>query len=303
MRGVRIDLHTHSSVSDGTDAPADLVRAAARAGLDVVALTDHDTTAGWLRAREALPPGLTLVPGAELSCESVDARGRRMSVHLLAYLFDPTSPALVTEQERLRIERRARVRTIAARMAENGLPVDPDDVLEGLPPDTAVGRPHLARALVRARAVGSVQEAFDRYLATGREYYVAKADTPVETAVDLIAEAGGVTVLAHAFATKRGPTVTPETIAALAERGLSGLEVDHPDHDPAARARLASLADELGLVRTGASDYHGTNKPTGIGCETTDPERFEALLDRAAAAGGGGFAVAPVGGAWDGYRP
>ncbi|WP_007025437.1 PHP domain-containing protein [Saccharomonospora iraqiensis] len=303
MLDVRIDLHTHSSVSDGTDDPAALVRAAADAGLDVVALTDHDTTAGWRAAAEALPPGLTLVPGAELSCESVDDEGRRVSVHLLAYLFDPTAPELVAEQERLRIERRGRLRAIAVRMAEDGLPVDPDDLLAGLPTDTAAGRPHLARALVRAGLVHSVQEAFDRYLATGREYYMAKADTPVEAAIDLITAAGGATVLAHPFAGTRGPTITEETVAALAGRGLSGLEVDHPDHDPAARARLAGLADELNLVHTGSSDYHGANKSATPGQETTDPAQFTALVERASAnAGGTGPATRPVGGAWGAWE-
>ncbi|EHR59698.1 PHP domain-containing protein [Saccharomonospora cyanea] len=281
MVGVRIDLHTHSTVSDGTDSPDGLVRVAADAGLDVVALTDHDTTAGWEAAARALPRGLRLVPGAELSCESVAVDGRRVSVHLLAYLFDPEAPALVAEQRRLRLERRTRLRVMAERMAADGLPIDPDEVLGGLPPDAPAGRPHLARALMRAGVVQTVDEAFARFLGGGRGYYVPRTDTPVETAIDMIEDAGGVTVLAHPFATSRGPTVSEDTIAALTERGLTGVEVDHPDHDAATRRRLRALADDLGLVRTGSSDYHGTNKTIAIGQETTDPDQFEALLARA----------------------
>ncbi|PRX44224.1 hypothetical protein B0I33_112102 [Prauserella shujinwangii] len=281
---MRIDLHTHSTVSDGTDSPAELVEAAFRAGLDVVALTDHDTTAGWQPAIQALPPGLRLVPGAELSCESVGAGGRRVSVHLLAYLFDPTSPTLVAEQQRLRVERRRRLRAMAARMAEDGLPVDPDEIMGLLDPDAPAGRPHLAQALVRAGLVETVDEAFATFLGNGRGYYVPRADTPVEAAIDMIRDAGGVTVLAHPFASSRGPTVTAEVIAALAERGLAGLEVDHPNHDDAARAALRDLAKQLDLLRTGSSDYHGTNKTIGLGQETTDPEQFEALTERATGA-------------------
>ncbi|MFC4004291.1 PHP domain-containing protein [Prauserella oleivorans] len=281
MARVRIDLHTHSSVSDGTDSPAELVAAAVRAGLGAVALTDHDTTAGWQQAIRALPPGMRLVPGAELSCESVDAYGRRVSVHLLAYLFDPTAPAIVAEQQRLRRERRTRLRTMATRMAADGLPIDADEILGLLDPDAPAGRPHLAQALVRAGLVETVDEAFAGYLGSGRGYYVPRRDTPVEEAIDMIGKAGGVTVLAHPFATSRGPTVTPEVIADLAGRGLTGVEVDHPNHDEQARAELRDLAKELGLVRTGSSDYHGTNKTIGLGEETTDPEEFEALVAQA----------------------
>ncbi|WP_199433923.1 PHP domain-containing protein [Qaidamihabitans albus] len=284
MGGVLIDLHTHSTVSDGTDSPAGLVDAAVRAGLDVIALTDHDTTAGWQPAIQALRPGIRLVPGAELSCESVDAYGRRVSVHLLAYLFDPTSPVLVAEQQRLRGERRARLRAMAVRMADDGLPVDPDEILGLLHPDAPAGRPHLAQALVRAGLVETVDEAFASFLGNGRGYYVPRADTPVEDAIDMIREAGGVTVLAHPFAASRGPMVTPEVIAALAARGLAGLEVDHPNHDEAARAELRELARRLDLARTGSSDYHGTNKTIRIGQETTAPDQFEALVEQASGA-------------------
>lgn len=281
MSCVRIDLHTHSRVSDGTDSPAELVAAAADAGLDVVALTDHDTTAGWAEAVAALPPGLTLVRGAELSCTSPDGRGRTCTVHMLAYLFDPDSPTIVTEQRRLRGERRERVRRMAIRMREDGLPVDPDDLMARLPPGSSAGRPHLAMALERAGLVSSVNEAFARYLNNSGRYYLPKADTPVFDAIRMISEAGGVTVLAHAFASTRGRTVTPEVIHELAAAGLSGIEVDHPDHDETARTRLRAIAAELDVPVTGSSDYHGHNKVVRLGQETTAPEMFDALAARA----------------------
>ncbi|OLT48205.1 phosphatase [Saccharomonospora sp. CUA-673] len=275
---VRIDLHTHSTASDGTDGPAELVSVAAAAGLDVIALTDHDTTAGWRPAAEALPSGMRLVPGAELSCECADGEGGRVSVHLLAYLFDPEAPAIVAEQRRLRDERRTRLRAIADRMAADGLPVDADEILDRLGPDATAGRPHVAQALVRAGLCATVDEAFAGYLAGGRGYYVPRTDTPVTDAIEMISAAGGVTVLAHPFAFGRRPTVPPEVIAELAQRGLTGIEVDHPNHEPDARDELRALAKDLGLVRTGSSDYHGTNKTIRIGQETTAVEEFEALV-------------------------
>ena len=279
--GVRIDLHTHSTASDGTDSPAGLIEAAALAGLDVIAVTDHDTTAGWSDALAALPPGMRMLPGAELSCESPDGLGGTVTVHLLAYLFDPASEPLVAEQTRLRLERRQRLRRMAARMAADGFPVDPDELMAALPPDAPAGRPHLAQALMRAGVVGSVNEAFDRFLGSGGSYLLPRTDTPVERAISMIADAGGVTVLAHPFARARGPVVTPEVVADLTGLGLSGVEVDHPDHDEPTRAELRSLAAELGLVMTGSSDYHGTNKTIRLGQETTAPEQFEALVARA----------------------
>jgi hypothetical protein len=278
---VRIDLHTHTVLSDGTDTPRELIQAAAAAGLDVLAITDHDTTAGWQEAVDALPSGMTLIRGAELSCVSTSEQGWPISVHLLAYLFDPDAQALVAEQRRLRAERRERLRRMAERMAADGLPIDPEAVLASLPADGSAGRPHLARALVEAGLVSSVSEAFDKYLGSRGRYYVRRADTPVRRAVAMIAEAGGVTVLAHPWAYSRGPTVGEDVIAELAAAGLTGIEVDHPDHDPATRQRLRGLAAELGLLTTGSSDYHGANKPTPIGAETTDPEVYEQLVARA----------------------
>jgi 3',5'-nucleoside bisphosphate phosphatase len=279
---VRIDLHAHSTMSDGTDTPAEFVATAAAAGLDVVALTDHDTTAGWAEAVDALPTGLRLIRGAEFSCMAPGGSDRWISVHLLGYLFDPASEVITAEQARLRDERRLRLRVMAQRMAADGLPVDPDALLGGLSPDAPAGRPHLARALVSAGVVESIEEAFHRFLNNAGPYYTGRADTDVRTAVRMVRAAGGVPVLAHAAARCRGPVVAPAVIAELAAEGLAGVEVDHPDHTGDDRAALRDLAGALGLLITGSSDYHGANKTVSLGQETTDPEALERIEELAA---------------------
>ncbi len=279
LEGVRIDLHTHSTASDGTDSPAELVRNAAAAGLDVLAITDHDTTAGWAEAVDALPKGLTLVRGMEMSCMGLGEDGWPVPVHLLAYLFDPTDRCFAEERERLRGERVERVRAMADRMVADGLPIDPDAVLASAGP--SAGRPHLARALVAAGVVPSVDAAFEELLAPHGPYYAEKADTPLSRAVEMIAAAGGVSVLAHARARKRGRMLALDAIRELAPLGLGGLEVDHIDHSAADRAILGDLAAELGLLTTGSSDYHGANKTIRLGEFTTDPEQLEVLVGKA----------------------
>jgi predicted metal-dependent phosphoesterase TrpH len=279
---VRIDLHAHSMASDGTDTPAELVATAAEAGLDVLALTDHDTTAGWAEAVDALPAGLRLIRGAEFSCVAPDGWGGQVSVHLLGYLFDPASEAIIAEQARLRAERRVRLHTMAQRMAADGFPVDPDVLLDGLPPHASAGRPHLARALVSAGVVDSVDEAFRRYLIIGGPYYIGRTDIDISAAIRMVRAAGGVPVLAHALARRRGPVVTPGVIAELATEGLAGVEVDHPDHTADDRAALRDLAAALDLLITGSSDYHGANKTLRLGQETTDPEMLERIEELAA---------------------
>lgn len=277
--GVRIDLHTHSTASDGTDTPAELVRNAAAAGLDVVAITDHDTTAGWTEAVDALPTGLTLVRGMEMSCIGLGEDGWPVPVHLLAYLFDPADRCFADERERLRAERVQRLRAMAERMRADGLPIDPDAVLASAGP--SAGRPHLARALVEAGVVPSVDAAFVELLAPHGRYYAEKADTPLRRAVEMIATAGGVSVLAHTRARKRGRLLAFDDIRELATLGLGGLEIDHPDHAAADRALLQDLAAELGLITTGSSDYHGANKTIRLGEFTTDPAQFEVLAGKA----------------------
>ncbi len=278
----RIDLHTHSTASDGTDAPAALVAVAAAAGVDVLAITDHDTTAGWAEAAAALPAGMRLVRGAEFSCVCATGRGDRdVAVHLLGYQFDPAHPAIVAEQARLRGERVDRLRRMTEKMAADGYPVDVDAVFARLPEGASAGRPHLARALVDAGVVASVTEAFATLLYNGSPYFVPKSDTPVHTAIDMLRAAGGVAVFAHPLARRRGRVVEPSVIAELASAGLAGVEVDHPDHNPEDRELLRALATDTGLAVTGSSDYHGTNKTTPIAAETTAPESLEQLLDGA----------------------
>lgn len=279
---MRIDLHAHSTASDGTDSPAQLVRAAAAAGLDVIALTDHDTTAGWAEAADALPTGVRLVRGMEMSCTGRGEDGSPVAVHLLAYLFDPEDPVFVAELERLRTERVSRIRSMARNMADDGLPVDVERVVEQAGP--SAGRPHLARALVEAGVVPTVGAAFTELLSPGGRYYVPKADTPLHDAVQMVAAAGGVTVLAHARARARGRLLDLAEVEELAGLGLAGVEVHHPDHGEQDVRLMTDLARGLGLVATGSSDYHGANKDVGLGTFLTDPRQFEALLEGASGA-------------------
>ena len=179
----------------------------------------------------------------------------------------------------MRAERIERVRTMAERMADDGLPIDPDAVLASAGP--AAGRPHLARALVEAGVVPDVDAAFTDLLAPTGPYYVEKADTPLRRAVEMVANAGGVSVVAHARARKRGRLLAVEEIRDLAECGLGGLEVEHPDHSADDRSLLAELAAELSLIGTGSSDYHGDNKTIALGACTTERTQFEKLVDRA----------------------
>ncbi len=274
---MRIDLHAHSSASDGTDSPAELMMAAAAAGLDVVAITDHDTTAGWDSAAGAKPDGLTVVLGAEFSCVHVDAVGRRVALHLLGYLFDPEDKPLRAERRALRASRSVRAEQIVQRLVADGFPVTWTQVTR-LANGGSVGRPHVARALVDAGVVASIDAAFGSLLSSSGPYYVRKPDLEVLSAIELILAAGGLPVFAHPLAHRRGPIVTDDAVADMAAAGLVGIEVDHPDHDAKARAHAGGLAAELNLIGTGSSDYHGANKTTSLGACTTSPEAFERLL-------------------------
>jgi predicted metal-dependent phosphoesterase TrpH len=274
---MRIDLHTHSTVSDGTESPAQLLATARDAGLDVVALTDHDTTAGWSVAAAARPAGLTVVPGMEMSCRWFPDDQPPISVHLLAYLFDPVHPGFAAERARLRDERLERGERIVAALAADGYRVRWDDIVERSG-GGVVGRPHIARALVASGVVDTVEHAFATLLHHRSPYYAAKADTDVRAGIALVRAAGGVPVFAHGMATKRGRVVGDDAIAGMAAAGLLGLEIDHPDHSAEERAHLREVAADLGLLTTGSSDYHGTNKTTPIGACTTDPDQYEALL-------------------------
>ncbi|MCL3859867.1 PHP domain-containing protein [Actinotalea sp. K2] len=269
---MRIDLHTHSSASDGTDAPAHLVAQAALAGLDVVALTDHDTTRGWAEAAVAsLELGVDLVRGAEISC-----RAAGVSVHLLSYLHDPESPGLLAEGERTREARLERAREMVERLSVD-FALTWADVEEQSEPGTTIGRPHLADALVARGYVADRSAAFTSLLATGSPYYVPHYAPDAVRAVRLVRAAGGVPVMAHPAASVRGRVVPDSVIEEMAAAGLAGLEVHHRDHDDAQRAHMTELAHDLGLLITGSSDYHGEGKPNRLGENTTAPEVLEVI--------------------------
>ncbi|WP_431976768.1 PHP domain-containing protein [Micromonospora haikouensis] len=274
----RIDLHGHSTASDGTLTPAELVRAAGEAGLDVVAITDHDTTAGWAPAVAALPPGLTLVRGAELSCRWRGA-DPPVALHLLAYLFDPAEPELGAELARVRAAREVRGERIVALLRADGVELSWPEILAGAGGGT-VGRPHIAQALIRAGLVATTTEAFGPEWLGGR-YRLPKDDIDVFRAVRLVRAAGGVPVFAHPRASRRGRIVPDELIVELAAAGLAGLEADHEDHSPAERAHVRALAAELGLFVTGSSDFHGTHKTVRLGAFTTSPEAYGRIVAEA----------------------
>jgi len=279
MAAVRIDLHVHSNASDGTDDPAEVIRRAAAAGLDVVALTDHDTQAGVDEARAALPSGLALVPGMELSCQL----GER-SVHLLGYLFDPADPELGAETARIRDDRTYRARAMVDRFQELGAPVTWEQV-SALAAGGVVGRPHIARALAAAGVISSPDEAFGpEWIGPGGRAHVPRYALDPVRAIELVRGAGGVTVLAHPRGSTRGWMIPDTVITELAAAGLTGVEVNHPNQDQAKRAALATLAARLGLVASGGSDDHGELTGYRIGCETTEPGQYETLIAQATGA-------------------
>lgn len=298
---MRIDLHTHSTASDGTDTPAELVRNAVARGLDVVALTDHDTVRGHAEALAALPPGLTLVTGAELSCRLAPAAAESgapeageegIGLHMLAYLFDPREPRLARERELVRDDRLPRARAMVGKLRELGVPITWEQVAR-IAGDGSVGRPHVAAAMVELGVVETVSDAFTaEWLANDGRAYVGKHEFDPLDAIRLVKAAGGVTVLAHPLALKRGRCVPESAIAELAAAGLDGVEVDHEGHDEATRERLRSLAADLDLLTTGSSDYHGSHKTIALGEYTTDPEVYGEIVRRAT----GAFPVPGTGG-------
>ncbi|MEV6571652.1 PHP domain-containing protein [Streptomyces sp. NPDC051577] len=284
---MRIDLHAHSTASDGTDTPAELVRNAAAAGLDVVALTDHDTVGGYAEAIAHVPAGLTLVTGAELSCR-LDGVG----MHMLAYLFDPEEPGFARERELVRDDRTPRAQAMVGKLRDLGVDITWEQVAR-IAGDGSVGRPHIATAMVDLGVVATVSDAFTAdWLADGGRAHARKHELDPFDAVRLVKAAGGVTVFAHPAAVKRGQVVPEAAIAALAAAGMDGIEVDHMDHDTDTRARLRALAADLGLLTTGSSDYHGTRKSCRLGEYTTDPEIYGEITRRST----GAFPVPGAGG-------
>jgi predicted metal-dependent phosphoesterase TrpH len=274
---VRIDLHAHSSASDGTGRPAEVMRRAREGGVDVVALTDHDTVTGHDEARRSLPPGLTFVPGMELSCH---ADGR--SLHLLAYLFDPAHPGLAAECENIRGDRVRRARAMVAKLAELGTGVTWQQVA-AIAGAGVVGRPHIARAMVEAGVISEPSQAFTaEWIGEGGRAYEDKYALDPVMAIGLVQAAGGVSVLAHPRTA--GYEVPDEVIGRLAAAGLAGVEVWHPEQEIAERERVLALATELGLAATGGSDDHGALTGYRIGCDSTPPQAFERLAGQATGA-------------------
>lgn len=270
----RIDLHTHSSVSDGSEAPADLVASAAAAGLDVVALTDHDTADGWVEALAAgSRAGVRVVPGIEVSTTWQGA-----GVHLLAYLVDAEYAPLAAELVRVRADRRQRLDAIVGRLARRGFALEVDEILAAAGPAVTVGRPHVADAMIARGYVRDRGEAFRSWLGSGRVGYVPKYAPDTADAIRMVRAAGGVSVLAHPWGRDSRWSLEPDSLAVLADAGLDGVEVDHEDHDPSTRAELRAVAGDLGLAVTGSSDYHGTGKSGHhLGVNTTAPDQWERL--------------------------
>ncbi|SDT45045.1 hypothetical protein SAMN04489743_2967 [Pseudarthrobacter equi] len=265
---MRIDLHAHSNVSDGTEKPADVMASAARAGLDVVALTDHDSTGGWAEASAAaIDVGVALVPGMEVSCRTAEG----ISVHLLSYLHDPAHPGLLEEITKAKQARHTRAERMVTLLAED-YPLTWDDVIHHVAPGATLGRPHIADALVAAGVVEDRSEAFASILTSRSRYFIPHYAPNPAVAVELVCAAGGVPVFAHPVASSRGRIVGERVYRDMIDAGLAGLEVDHRDNPEEGRTFLRRLAAENNLLITGSSDYHGTGKPNLLGENLTAPE-------------------------------
>ena len=268
-----IDLHTHTTCSDGTDTPFALVKKALAAGITTLAITDHDTTAGWAEAVTAIQPQIELVLGAEISCLTTDG----ISVHMLGLLFNGDNPEMQRMLSDSRDTRIPRMRKMVELLRADGINISLDDVYRATPEGATVGRPHLADALVANGVVASRDDAFAELLHNDSHYYVTHAaPTPVE-AIRTIRNSGGVAVIAHPFASRRGQILTASTFSDLVAAGLNGIEVHHRDHNAQEQETLTGIATELNLVVTGSSDYHGTGKLNGLAENTTHQAQWEQL--------------------------
>jgi predicted metal-dependent phosphoesterase TrpH len=268
-----IDLHTHSSVSDGTETPTQLVRAAIDAGLSAMALTDHDSTAGWHEAQAATSgSGMLVVPGMELSTNFGPA-----SVHMLAYLFDPSDATIVRETARIRDGRLHRAERIVERIAAD-YDLTWADVLAQSVDGGTIGRPHIADALVARGHVANRSAAFQSILHWQGDYYEKYYAPSPLAGVRMITNAGGVAVLAHPATHGRYRVIDEDTIAELVDAGLFGLEIHHRDNTEDGKERLFELAAKYNLAITGSSDYHGLGKPNRLAENTTAPEVLERLI-------------------------
>jgi len=280
---MRIDLHAHSDVSDGTDDPAGLVAAAATAGLDVVALTDHDTMAGVDVAKIAgESAGVTVIRGVEITCEF-----ESVTVHLLGLGCDPADDALALAMADVRQGRVLRLPRMVAALNAAGIGITEEDVLAQITGGATPGRPHVADAMVALGVVRDRQEAFDQWLDVGRPGYIGHVKVDLTRGIELVAAAGGASVLAHAWGRQSRRVLPAAVIAHLAAAGLDCLEVDHQLHDAETRAALREISAATGLVQTGSSDYHGTGKVNhDLGCNLTPESSFDAIRSLVEARGG-----------------
>jgi predicted metal-dependent phosphoesterase TrpH len=284
-----IDLHTHSSVSDGSEPPARIPELAAVAGCRAVALTDHDSLAGLGEAAgAAASSGVTLVPGCEVSCRQParpDGSRARGSMHVLCYFVEGPEGPLQDELFRLRADRRARNRQLVERLGALGIPVDWEEVVAEAGSDGGVGRPHFARVLVRKAAAADVADAFDRFLADGRPAYVPKARLEAAEVIALARRSGATSVLAHPLSLDLEPATLESVVSELAGEGLAGLEAIYGSYTSDERRALRRLAARHDLVATGGSDFHGSFKPdlhvgTGRGDLDVPDDVLEALAAR-----------------------
>lgn len=274
-----IDLHTHTTASDGTDSPFALVKKALATGVTTLGITDHDSTAGWAEAITALQPQIQLALGAEVSCLTADG----ISVHMLGLLFDGEDEQLQQLLSDCRDTRLPRMRKMVALLQADGFDISLEDVYQAAPDQATIGRPHLADALVAKKIVATRDEAFADLLHNESKYYVTHAAPTPADAIATIKRAGGVAVIAHPFASRRGQILTADTFQDLVVAGLDGIEVHHRDQNAAEQQVLTEIARELHLVTTGASDYHGTGKLNAMAENTTHPAQWEALEARASA--------------------
>lgn len=272
----RYDLHTHSTFSDGTSTIAENVALALERGLTGIAVTDHDTVDGYDEAAEAAEgTGLEIVPGIEFSAEFAGA-----SLHILAYWVDPAHDGLRDELRRLTDTRFRRGELMIEKLQELGYDITFERV-RAIAGDDLIARPHVAQAMVEAGIVQTEKQAFDGFISDDGPAYVPKHALDPMDALTLIRDAGGVCVLAHPGMWKGSGSVPDELIQGMAEGGMVGLEVDHPDHDEAQRARYRGMAERLDLVPTGASDCHGARYGFRMGCDTTPGEAYAELRRRA----------------------
>lgn len=281
---MRIDLHTHSNVSDGTDSPTMLVQKAIQAGLDVIALTDHDTLAGVAEAQMAgRRSGLKVLGGLEMS-----TKFEGKSVHLLGYGCDVRNRDLVAELARIRAGRVQRLPQMIDKLRDNGLDVSVEEVYELAGDAQAVGRPHVADLMVKKGIVAHRNDAFSEWIGEGKPGYVERYACQLEVAIDLIHSAKGVAVIAHPWSRDSRTVLTREVFERLVrDHQLDGIEVEHQDHDEHTRELLFEMGASLGLVRTGSSDYHGLGKfDHELGCNTTRPTAYTELLARIRRRGG-----------------